>query len=98
MAVPEQHRPGRADSLVSLGIRLWEQGRPADALLAEQDAVTISRELAAADPERYRPDLANALTNLSISLLDLDRPVDVLPTGRSTGSWPPKILASSVPG
>ena len=48
----------RAYWLSNLGLRLAELGRPADALPLTQEAVTIYRELAAANPDRYRPDLA----------------------------------------
>jgi hypothetical protein len=44
-----------ARSLSNLGIRLSDLGRPAEALTAEQEAVAMYRELAAASPDRYRP-------------------------------------------
>ncbi|MFI7701480.1 hypothetical protein [Nonomuraea sp. NPDC049480] len=40
--------------LTHLGVTLSELGRPGDALTAEREAVTIRRQLAAADPARYR--------------------------------------------
>jgi len=43
------------------------------ALTTAQDAVTLRRDLAAAEPARYTPDLANSLTNLGICLERLDR-------------------------
>jgi hypothetical protein len=45
----------RADSLSNLGVRFSEPGRPADALPAEQEAVAIRRELAAAMPGPLPP-------------------------------------------
>jgi len=46
----DRHRPDPARALTNLGITLWNLDRPAGALLAEQDAVAIRRELAATDP------------------------------------------------
>ena len=63
----------------SLGIMFSQLGRPADALPATQEAVTIRRELAAANPDRYRPDLAASLSNLGVWFSELGRPADALP-------------------
>ena len=57
---------------------LSQLGRPAEALAAEQEAVAIRRELAAADPDRYRPDLAQSLTGLGITFSELGRPAEAL--------------------
>ena len=62
-----------------LGVMFSQLGRPADALPATQEAVTIRRELAAANPDRYRPDLARSLSNLGIWFSELGRPADALP-------------------
>jgi hypothetical protein len=59
--------------MTNLGIWFSELGRPAEALTAEQEAVAIRRELAAASPDRYRRDLAGSLTNPAESLMALDR-------------------------
>jgi hypothetical protein len=40
------------------------------------EAVTIRRELAAANPDRYRPDLAASLDNLGVMFSELGRPAD----------------------
>jgi hypothetical protein len=61
---------------------LSELGRPADALTAEQEAVTIGRELAAVDLDMYRLGLAAALDNLSVTLTELRRPAEALATAR----------------
>ncbi len=66
----------RAYRLSVLGIRFSALGRPADALPAVEEAITIHRQLAAADPDRHRPDLAAALTALAEVLTALDRHVD----------------------
>jgi tetratricopeptide (TPR) repeat protein len=69
----------RAYWLDHLGIRFSALGRPAEALATTEEAVTIWRELAAANPDRYRPDLAASLTNLGACLWDLGRPAEALP-------------------
>jgi tetratricopeptide (TPR) repeat protein len=66
----------RAYWLSNLGLRLSELGRPGDALNAEQEAVTVYRELAVASPDRYRLDLARSLTNLSEVLEAVGRQAD----------------------
>jgi tetratricopeptide (TPR) repeat protein len=68
----------RAYWLSNLGLRLAELARPAEALAATQEAVTVYRELAAADTDRYRPDLAATLNNLSVRLSQLGRPAEAL--------------------
>jgi tetratricopeptide (TPR) repeat protein len=70
------HRPDLAQSLTNLGATLYELGRPADALPAIGETVTIHRELAAASPDRYRPDLAQSLTNLGEILDAIGRKAD----------------------
>ena len=66
----------RAYWLRSLGIRLAGLGRPAEALTATEEAVSMYRELAAASPDRYRPGLARSLNNLGIWFAELGRPAD----------------------
>lgn len=61
-----------ADSLHNLGVRYSELDRPADALPPTQEAVTIYRELAAANPDRYRP-LPDALHNLGLRYSELGK-------------------------
>ena len=68
----------RAYWLSNLGLRLAELARPAEALNAEQEAVAVYRELAAADPERYRTDLAAILNSLGKRFSQLGRPVEAL--------------------
>jgi len=51
-------------------------GRPAEALTADQEAVEIRRELAAACPDRYRPALARSLDNLGNRFSELGRPAE----------------------
>jgi len=69
----------RAQWLTNLGVRLSALGRPADALLPAEEAVTIYRDLAAADTGRYRHALANALTNLGVRFSELGRAAEALP-------------------
>ncbi|MEU1393632.1 MULTISPECIES: tetratricopeptide repeat protein [unclassified Nonomuraea] len=68
----------RARWLSILGVHVSEVGRPAEALSAEQEAVAIRRNLAAAYPDRYRPDLATSLTNLGMTFAELGRPAEAL--------------------
>ena len=75
-ASPDRYRPDLARSLSNLGIRFSELGRPAEALPATEEAVTMYRELAAASPDRYRPDLAASLNNLGVFFSELGRPAD----------------------
>jgi tetratricopeptide (TPR) repeat protein len=67
-----------AGSSINLSVRLGDLGRPEEALAADQEAVTIFRELAAARPEEFRPGLGAALINLSADLADLGRPEEAL--------------------
>ena len=83
------------------GIRLSEAGLPTEALAAEEEAVTVFRELAGASPERYLPALAQALINVCFSLAELGRPEDALTAAEEAlsicqdlGTSPP--LASSL--
>jgi tetratricopeptide (TPR) repeat protein len=69
----------RAYWLSNLGLRLAELARPADALNAEQEAVAVYRELAAANPQRYRTDLAATLNHLGVRFSQLGRPAEALP-------------------
>lgn len=57
----------------STAIRLFQVGRPAEALSAEQEAAAMYRELAAVMPDRYRPELAITLSNLGHILSVLGR-------------------------
>ena len=72
------YRGDLARALSDLSIRLSEQGRSADALRAEQEAVTAYRDLADAAPGAYRGDLASSLTNLSIRHAELNQPGEAL--------------------
>jgi tetratricopeptide (TPR) repeat protein len=69
----------RAYWLSSLGIRLCELGRAAEALPVLREAVAIRRELAAAGQGRHRADLAKSLLNLDVTLSELGRPAEALP-------------------
>lgn len=62
---PEPILPFRAEALTRLGIFLDQLGRFQEALAPTEDAVTIRRELAAADPT-FRAGLARSLNSLSI--------------------------------
>jgi tetratricopeptide (TPR) repeat protein len=72
--LPDRDLRLRARWLSWLGITLAQTGRPAEALTAQQQAVAIRRELAAASPDRYRPDLATSLQALARALEALGRP------------------------
>jgi len=81
--LPTGTDPGvRAYWLSSLGNRLSELGRPAEALPVLEEAITIRRELAAADPDRYRSDLTNSLVNLGVALAELGRVPEALAADR----------------
>src|SRR5213078_4356350 len=59
--LPDDDRGLRARWLSWLGVTLAQTGRRSEALHSVQEAVTIWRELAAANPSRYLPDLATSL-------------------------------------
>ena len=65
-------------SLNNLSVDLGEAGRRAEALAAIQEAVTVSRRLAAANAAAYEPALATSLNNLSIRLGEAGRPAEAL--------------------
>ncbi|MGL5827624.1 MAG: tetratricopeptide repeat protein [Nocardioides sp.] len=67
-----------AGLLNNLGIRLSEAGRRAEALEPTQEAVTLRRELAAANPAAYAGDLASSLNNLGIRLSEAGRRAEAL--------------------
>jgi tetratricopeptide (TPR) repeat protein len=77
--LPDDDPALRAGWLGRLGSRLAQTGRPAEALPPTQEAISIRRQLAAADPDRYRPDLANSVRDLGILLSDVGRPAEALP-------------------
>jgi tetratricopeptide (TPR) repeat protein len=71
----------RAYLLHNLGIRLGEQGRPAEALPFFQEALDIRAGLAAEHPDPYgyhRVDLADSLTDRGIAFSELGRAADAL--------------------
>jgi hypothetical protein len=74
-----RYRPELAASLTNLAVRLYDTDRADQALAAEQAAVGLYRELAAADPGRYRPELASSLTNLGVWFSMLGQPDDAVP-------------------
>ncbi|MFB6694611.1 hypothetical protein ACFCX3_29260 [Streptomyces virginiae] len=71
---------GLAAPLVILGARLFEAGRPTEALTATEQAVHIYRRLAATDPTSHEPDLAASLRILGARLSEAERPTEALPT------------------
>jgi hypothetical protein len=72
--LPPRTEPGTIATWADqAGIMLSQIGRPADALSAEQEAVAIRRELAAANPGAHRPELATSLNILAITLSELGR-------------------------
>jgi tetratricopeptide (TPR) repeat protein len=73
--IPSAERAHWADALST---RLAQAGKQDQALEPAQQAVTIYRELAAADPGRYCPDLAAAVANLGVRLHQLGRPADAV--------------------
>jgi tetratricopeptide (TPR) repeat protein len=64
--------------LNNLGAHLSNLGRRDEALPPTEEAVTLRRELAAANPA-YLPDLAMSLNNLGIFLSQLGRRAEALP-------------------
>ena len=66
----------RARWLANLSYRLASLGRPEQALAANQEAVTLYRQLAEARPDAFLHDLAAALTNLANTLSLLNRHAD----------------------
>jgi hypothetical protein len=59
-ARPDVFRPGLAQSLDNLSIRLADLGRHGEALTASGEAADSYRELATARPDEFRPLLATA--------------------------------------
>ena len=84
----------RAYWLSNLGLRLSELARPGDALNAEQEAVTVYRELAAANPKRYRTDLAATLNNLSAAFSQMGRPAEALPAAEEAAAIRRELAAA----
>ena len=74
----DTHLSERAYWSSSFGIRLSAVGRSADALRVTEQAVSIYRELAAADPDRHCSSLARSLHNLAIDFAELCRLDDAL--------------------
>ena len=71
-----------AVSLNDLSLRLADVGEVEEALAAIEEAVTIYRELDAADDQgTFQPDLARSLDNLSIRLADAGRLEEALAAG-----------------
>ena len=73
----------RAYWLSSLGNRLSELERPAEALPVIEEAITVRRELVAGS-DRYRFDLSNSLMNLGVALSELGRYAEALAADRET--------------
>ena len=78
--------------LSSLGSRLSELGRPAEALPVIEEAITIRQELAASS-DRYRPDLANSLINLGVALFELGRLTEALAADREAAAIRQELAA-----
>jgi hypothetical protein len=67
--LPDDIAPAeRAHWADTLSTRLAQAGKLDQAIAPAQQAVTIYRDLAAADPGRHRPDLAAALANFGVRL------------------------------
>jgi tetratricopeptide (TPR) repeat protein len=77
-AAPADDPARRAEALRDVGVALGQVGRAADAERYQRQAVTLFRELAAADPDRFRPRLAAVLANLGATCSDQGRPRDAL--------------------
>jgi tetratricopeptide (TPR) repeat protein len=60
------------------GVRLAQLGEPAEALAVTREAVTIRRELAAADPGRHGSGLAEALITLGSRLAAVGRGAEAM--------------------
>lgn len=76
---PGSRTPERCQWLSEYGSALIQIDRPAEALLATEEAVAICRELAADNPDLYRHNLADLLDDLADAYLNLDRVGDALP-------------------
>jgi tetratricopeptide (TPR) repeat protein len=85
-ASPDRYGLECAYSLTSLGARLSELGRPAEALPAIEEAVSIYRKLAAATPDKYHTNLAFSLTKLSELQTALGRKTDADAAGDETAA------------
>jgi tetratricopeptide (TPR) repeat protein len=77
-AVPDGDPASRAEALRDAGVALGQVGRAADAERYQREAVTLLRELAAAEPHRFRPRLAALLVNLGATCSDQGRPEEAL--------------------
>lgn len=85
---PDSSPSVRAFWQATLGLRLAEIGRAADAVTATGEAVALYRGLAAASPDRYRPELAANLTNLGSWLAEQGQPEAALgPTREAAGLY-----------
>ncbi len=76
--LPEPVAREKARLANNLGYRLSELGRREEALQATQEAVAVSRELAARRPDAFLPDLATSLNNLGSDLSALGRREEAL--------------------
>nr|MDQ3989177.1 tetratricopeptide repeat protein [Actinomycetota bacterium] len=72
--------PDLATSVNNLAIRLAEAGRRPEALTTAEEAVTLRRELAAANRDAYLPDLAMSVNNLAVDLAEAGRRPEALTT------------------
>jgi len=68
-----------AASLNNLGFTHKRLGRPEDALLLHEEALSIQREGYKADPERWAEGYARSLNNLATTHHRMGRPEDALP-------------------
>jgi hypothetical protein len=83
---PEADPETRAQWDDRAGLLLSQLDRHGDALRPAQEAVTIRRELAAADPARYRAGLAMSLANLGARFAEAGRPGEAVRAGHEAST------------
>ena len=82
---PDTYLPDLASTLNNLSVRLADAGQQQEAALAASaNAVSIRRQLAAANPDAHLPDLAMALHNLGSRLAEVGQSEAALAVGQES--------------
>ena len=85
----------RAYLLGTLGLRLGNSGLHQQALVATEEAVEVSRRLAADNPGAFEPNLASALGNLGFHLAELGRREPALAAGEEAVEMLRRLAAAN---